>query len=584
MTSNSSSGNLRPRNRRLISVDNESSSAAEAPFPKNTLASTQSSLFSSRAPSPIPSTHPSRSTSSTRNPQNSQSNGRPVSPFDRGKFQATPAAFATDLWETSWSSLQGIASNLLGSNPTASSKDNPNATLRAPRRIRQQESSHGQNGGKKVTNEWGPAGSADKQVGYGSREERLALVQAKKRETLLAADGHESADSIGKYKRRISEDGGSNSAPPERSQTEQDALVYLHHVQPSDTLAGVAIKYNCQPAVFRKVNRFWPNDNIQIRKTVLLPVEACGVRGRKVPEPIKDVDLLGDENADDLTPTPYTTSPGWGNPTGSSKRQETPFSSIPTSPTISVTHFDDPPWNHDSWVEIDGHPAAVEIARLPRRTLGFFPPSRRKSTTFSDLETPPASLDLPRISQSGYSSPKKPSRSSSGSYFSQQLNGPGGVGTMGREVKSPGPAQDKLNKIFAPHLPNVAPRSSMDSIHSTSSSTGIENVGGAIEGWVRKMATKAVATMQPPPPRERSGASDLIELSDAFEIGGEDADEAADREDSSGGGGGRDRAESAAGTSREDQERLLRERFPPRGKVFETRKGPRRFEDEGLLS
>jgi hypothetical protein len=32
--------------------------------------------------------------------------------------------------------------------------------------------------------------------------------------------------------------------------------------------------------VFRKANGFWPNDNIQSRNTVLLPVDACSVKGR----------------------------------------------------------------------------------------------------------------------------------------------------------------------------------------------------------------------------------------------------------------------------------------------------------------
>ena len=100
------------------------------------------------------------------------------------------------------------------------------------------------------------------------------------------------------------------------------------------------------------------------------------------------------------------------------------------------------------------------------------------------------------------------------------MQGPGGVGTLGKEVHSPGPAQDRLNKLFAAHLPNVAPRASLESSTSTSS-TGIENMGGAIEGWVRKFATRAAATLQSNDSRDRSGIGDLIELSDAFELGGD---------------------------------------------------------------
>ena len=143
---------------------------------------------------------------------------------------------------------------------------------------------------------------------------------------------------------------------------------------------------------------------------------------------------------------------------------------------------------------------------------------------------------------------------------------------MGKNVKSPGPAQDGLNKLFAAHLPNVAPRTSFESEHSTSShgnSNGIENIGGAVEGWVRKLATKAAKTVQPPNPGGKSGIGDLIELSeDAFEVGDADDDD-----------GGDDRrrrrntltSETMAegvGAWSQEQERMLQERFPPRGRVF----------------
>lgn len=122
-------------------------------------------------------------------------------------------------------------------------------------------------------------------------------------------------------------------------------------------------------------------------------------------------------------------------------------------------------------------------------------------------------------------------------------------------MRSPGPAQDGLNKLFAAHLPNVAPRSSFESTHSNSS-TGIENVGGAIEGWVRKMASKAKESVQPPGRSERVPEGDLIELSDAFE--------AAEGRDKPGGGD----VDRGVWIGEDEQERLLRERFPPRGRVF----------------
>jgi hypothetical protein len=133
------------------------------------------------------------------------------------------------------------------------------------------------------------------------------------------------------------------------------------------------------------------------------------------------------------------------------------------------------PWKHDSWVLLPNDKRPTQLGRMPRRALGFFPPARRKSIAYSDASTPRASVDLPRSSTSTNPvtiSPARPARPrtssnlSSVSTHSRQrnasgngwgLHGPGGVGTLGRNVRSPGPAQDGLNKKFAQYLPNMAP-------------------------------------------------------------------------------------------------------------------------------
>ena len=406
-------------------------------------------------------------------------------------------------------------------------------------------------------------------------------MQARKRETLLAANGHITPDVSGRYKRRDSDERIDNSAPL-GEQDGRDALVYLHKVKPEDTLAGVMIKYSFQPNAFRKANRLWPNDSIQVRKTVILPVDACGVKGRKIPEPGNRSERLGDGNTEETKPTLTASESPWGDLHDSPKEKGTPLSSIPTSPSISISlsNPEEVPWKHDSWVMIDGFPDAVEIARLSHKTIGYFPRSRRKSLTFSDVETPPVSLDLPRGSYQ--SSPpqgqKSKSRSSSGSYLSHQLQGPGGVGTMGRDVRSPGPAQDGLNKLFAAHLPNLVPRKSFESVNSSSShgNGGIENVGGAIEGWMRKLATKAANSVQPPTPGANSGVGDLIELSeDAFEVGDDDHAGDQDRRNTI----RNTNAGSGVGAWSAEQELMLQEHFPPRGRVFGE--SPRRDKSDG---
>lgn len=133
------------------------------------------------------------------------------------------------------------------------------------------------------------------------------------------------------------------------------------------------------------------------------------------------------------------------------------------------------------------------------------------------------------------------------------------MGTLGKDVHGPGPAPDGLNKLFAAHLPNVAPRDSFESTRSNASSSGIEHVGGAIENWVRKMAQKAVARVQPPAARPGTGTGDVIELTDAFEAGIE----------GDGGRGDGGDGDAASLGLRAEERSMLQERFPPRGRVFE---------------
>jgi hypothetical protein len=541
----SSTSAIRPRNRRLISIDDPVQEASEA---QGTTSSSQPPSFTntpaaSRGVSPIPSKHPSRSTTSSGAGRNRVNGPRGVGGLGSGGTENSSSSFTNGLWGSSWSSIQGLASSVLGNEGTGDRKDKPNGFL-SQARLRNPLPPSFQWNNSGAASQWGPA--AQKEVGVGTKEERRALVQARKRETLLSADSQIFPNDTGRFKRKGSDDRVSISVPPE--QREVDSLVYIHHVKPEDTMAGVTIKYCCQPGVFRRANRFWPNDSIQRKKTVLLPVEACGVKGKPVP-PSEDLNLL-DDGFEDATPA-------------ASKPPPSDFDCLRRGmDELSVTSSavnEDPLWKHESWVRIEGFPAPVEIGRISSQALGFFPTARRKSYTFSDRDTPSVSLDLPRIASSRGSPATRKSRSSSGSYFIQQLQGPGGVGTLGKDVSIPGPPQDSLNKIFAPHLPNVAPRSSFDSITSNSS-TGIENVGGAIEGWVRKMASKA-ATIIEAQPNSSGGKGDLIELNDAFEIGAvEEGDENLQTPQA--------RTQSKGkGSTRVDQDALLRERFPPRGRT-----------------
>ncbi|KAI4151936.1 MAG: hypothetical protein LQ340_003192, partial [Diploschistes diacapsis] len=271
MDTQTTNASLRPRNRRLISVEGDPTTDAGPSSAPLTVSGT-SSTFASRAASPLASTNASRSSSTHPPlPQRSQTAVRPSKKWNLSvpsPSAGTFSLFSPKIWGDSWSSLQGVATTLLGTDI----KDTPrSATLARSRR--------GLQYGGPTTNEWGPTINFERTLAAGSDEDRLAQIQARKREALLT-NGHSRPDRTGRYKRKTSIDRADDFTPVDPS---GDALVYLHHVQPSDTSAGLAIKYSCPEPVLRKANRLWPNDSIQLRNIAYLPVDACGVRGQKIP-------------------------------------------------------------------------------------------------------------------------------------------------------------------------------------------------------------------------------------------------------------------------------------------------------------
>lgn len=559
--SNNGGGSIRPRNRRLIST------AGEQELVSHSGASTPGGS-GSRGVSPIPRTRPSRGLDGELGRNGTAKGGglRASEAVGGGGSRSASAGASTwgGGWMGGWSAIQGIATSVLGGTE-----------------------------GKGKT--WGPEmlpKQSDGGIGAGTTAEREAKVRRKKMARVL--EGRDEPPSIldtsGNLKRRTS----TEELRPGSSQNDDgDALVYIHHVQPSDTLVGVILRYNCQPAVFRKANRFWPNDSIQIRKVVVLPVDACTIKGRPCDPPSPDgtgVDLLA--------PTPGVEEP----PSLSNGTAPWPTSSqTPTSAARSESHAlgdtdTDEAWTHVRWVLLDSSPNSkpTQIARMPRKTLGYFPPRRRKShATMSTTSTPRVSSDLsafPSLSQSPGRADtplsSTPTRRTSnlghrpnlsitsvpGSYFpppamtatSQNslptrsrkdsinsrnawMTGPGGVGTLGPKVRTPGPAKDSMNswvrKTF-PHIaidslpsayaqPTETARLGFSSTESSSfnqaaaatantgattpvlgpNGLGIENAAAAVEGWIRRMAVKGVPGTPLGGARARDEA-DLIELLD----------------------------------------------------------------------
>ncbi|CAI7572673.1 unnamed protein product [Penicillium manginii] len=488
------------------------------------------SPLSSRGASPLPMKHPSRVTEpSHRGRYETSSLGW------NGSSKASSSQRAPDFLDSPWSSLQNLASSVLGSDIGRNSANN--ATNTYSRRKPSKSDIYIRSIPRSLPSAWGPSAPTTPEIGTGTKEERQALVQAKKREALLLAECDPVMNNNSRHKRRDS--GDYFDQQPIDSEQEEEALAYIHPVTAADSITGVTIKYGCQAAIFRKANGFWPNDNIQSRKTVLLPVDACTVKGRPV-QATENVDLLRND-------TEYPSDGSIG-----------PTNDIP--PDSSDTDRNQI-WKHESWVQIDGFPAPIEIGRVSRRSLGFFPRTRRKSVSYTDSEPlssssrdltrTPSPAASPRIGPSQGILPKirkprdksrpsgaPPVRSHRRQRSSIHLSETG-VGSLDRTSTAPGPAMDGLSKFFSQHMPYLAPpapsknprRPSFGSESTiTSNASGLENIGGALEGWVRKVAarTKAgITELQPTSPNQHAadrgrsgglwGAGDLIELDDTSE-------------------------------------------------------------------
>ncbi|CAG8428238.1 unnamed protein product [Penicillium salamii] len=538
--STTSTSTVRSRPRRLVSfMDDEEDESSNYSYQSDsqplssalstTLAPSETGATRSRGPSrgasPLPRTHPSRATESANRDTRSE-----TSSFAWNGSSLTSSRGAADFLDSSWSSLQSIASSVLGSD--AGRATPPNTTKTNPRRKPSRSDVYIKSGPRPA---WGPSAPNSLDVGTGTQEERQALVQAKKREALLLADSDPIASRAFPHKRRDSGDTSHQAIDPGH---DEDALAYIHSVQPTDTITGVTIKYGCQAAVFRKSNGFWPNDNIQSRNVVLLPVDACSVKGRPLPK--EPVDLLSPDTEDpsDSSIAPVAT------PNNTIQGKEKP------------TALEDPNqvWTHESWVQMDGFPGPIQIVRVPRSALGFFPRTRRKSTSYSDADPPtsyretvtppspsgspppPSTLGaLPRIRSNGDQSKSKSSNPSRPGHRRRQsslhLTGTG-VGTLDPTSTGPGPTLDGFTRFFAQHMPNLAPgpppdnarKASFESASTATSnaSTGLENIGGAFEGWVRKVATRAKAGInelqQPPSQQGTSRGRNLWRMDDLIEL------------------------------------------------------------------
>ncbi|KAJ4243587.1 hypothetical protein NW762_014779 [Fusarium torreyae] len=467
----SDSASVRPRNRRLVSTLDDESDTATSREASRSRRGRNLNVHDATTASPSPA----RSYGLLSGL--SAANSRSASPLPSERGSATPhrtnsaanlTNFFNDSLNQSWASIQGFTSSLMsGDNGAARRSQSHNRAGTRPGTWGRDFS----NFGLKQTAAWGPAPPKEpdlNDVGTGSRAERDAALKAAKRAMVLEShDGvNGGLDVSGKHKRR-----NSDESAPEQPQQPQEYLVYIHKVEPSDTYAGLILRYQCREDAFRKANGLWTRDSVQVRKWLTIPVDACDIRGRPCDPP----SWHNSHGVDLLAPTPAATEDST-----SSQAVHDDFFSRPTNGTPSATQSteeEEKPWTHVRWVKIDSFSQPVEIARVARNAMGYFPPRRKKSIrTISTLSTPRQSLDLysnppgstgnssrrqsslghrPQLSGTVMSSPGRGAISEGGESLPAWMRRPGGVGSMGMSTRAPGPDKDYITTWTKKHLPGL---------------------------------------------------------------------------------------------------------------------------------
>jgi len=91
-------------------------------------------------------------------------------------------------------------------------------------------------------------------------------------------------------------------ASPSAAQHEPQ-LVYIHPVSASTTLQGVVIAFDTNATSVLRTNQLWPGDPLQSRRELLIPVDACRIKGSPLPD--GDVEADADAGDEEMRWKPY---------------------------------------------------------------------------------------------------------------------------------------------------------------------------------------------------------------------------------------------------------------------------------------
>ncbi|KAG9004464.1 hypothetical protein FRB94_002335 [Tulasnella sp. JGI-2019a] len=146
---------------------------------------------------------------------------------------------------------------------------------------------------------------------------------------------------------------------------EDETEVIVHEILPSDSLAGVALRYGVELSDLRKANKLWASDTIHLRKTLLIPLDS-----RKFKSSTIDALIALEEESEATAPA---TSQGEGH----DRIPKLDFHSPPRTKPASA----DP----DESSGPNSLRETATIKRVPVSQLSFFPPSTSTSSAGTGL-------------------------------------------------------------------------------------------------------------------------------------------------------------------------------------------------------
>lgn len=178
---------------------------------------------------------------------------------------------------------------------------------------------------------------------------------------------------------------------------EAGAEVFEHIILPTDSLAGVALKYGITVAQLRKCNKMWASDTIHLRKVLYIPVSSTRPPGGASGAGnggIKDKELI------DISDSSPTSSSSRGlSRNGLSK----PNSTTPTpSPSKTLSSFTASTSSRYERSEAPSSPpqsimSTPSTKRVPLSELSYFPPPTMPSTTIFTSNPHPSTISASQI-------------------------------------------------------------------------------------------------------------------------------------------------------------------------------------------